>query len=187
MSEALALPPPMSVEEFLAWPGDGVHPRHQLIDGQPVPMSPASWMHSVISAELATRLNNHFRAVGSPCRAGSDPGVQPRAGASRNVRVPDVAVSCGPNPGHLLREPVLLAEILSPSNERETREAVRAYLSIPSVREVLVLASLSVTAELLRRQPDGNWPEEPTLLGANDELVLESFEFRCPLAALYPS
>ena len=104
------------------------------------------------------------------------PGVQPRAGAGRNVRIPDVAVSCARATGHLMREPVFMAEVLSPSNEAETREAVRNYLTIPSVR----------AAELLSRGPDGNWPEDPLPLGPADDIVLESLGFRCPLRALFP-
>ncbi len=115
-----------------------------------------------------------------------EPGVQPHAGASTNIRVPDLAVSCAPGNGHWLEQPVLIVEVLSPSNVRETREAVRAYLTIPSVLEVLVLTAPAVGAELLRREPDGTWPKEPRRLGEGDDLVLESLDFRCPLAALYP-
>ncbi len=176
----------MTADEFLVWPGDGFHKFHQLIDGRPVPLSPASWVHGLVSTELAGYLNAHFRSAASPCRAIVDPGIQPRAGATLNVRIPDVAVSCAPIVGRLMRAPVFCAEVLSPSNESETREAVRNYLTIPSVREVLVLGSLVVAGELLRRGPDGDWPEDPLLLGPDDDIVLQSFGFRHPLAALYP-
>ena len=48
-------------------------------------------------------------------------------------------------------DPVLLVEILSPSNRAETWTNVWAYTTIPSVREILVLHSLRIRAELLRR------------------------------------
>jgi Uma2 family endonuclease len=60
-----------------------------------------------------------------------------------NVRVPDLAVTCealGPD-DLLLREPVVLIEILSPSNIRDTWAAVVRYMTIASVQEILVLHS----------------------------------------------
>jgi Uma2 family endonuclease len=176
----------MDVEPFLAWPGDGVNHRHQLIDGEPVAMDSASWMHGAIVPELAARLRNHLVAQNSRCRVIVEPGVQPRVGASLNVRIPDLAISCRPIAGHLMQEPVLIAEILSPTNARETREAVRAYLSIPSVREIVVISSGEVRCELIRRDAQGAWPPEPGVLGEADTMRLDSFDFACRLADLYP-
>ena len=68
---------------------------------------------------------------------------------------------------HALPDPVLVVEILSPSNETETRENVWAYASIPSVQEILLLRSTEIAAELLRRQADGNWPEQALAIGSD--------------------
>ncbi len=76
--------------------------------------------------------------IGSRAVAGSSghPGVQPRAGAATNVRVPDLAVTCSPVVEHYMAtDPVIIIEILSPSNQHETYEAVRSYLGLPSLRE----------------------------------------------------
>jgi hypothetical protein len=40
-------------------------------------------------------------------------------------------------------------------------------------------------AELLRRRPDGFWPEEPEILGPGDRLTLASIDFTIPVPALY--
>ena len=61
----------------------------------------------------------------------------------------------------MLPDPVVLIEILSPSNEPKTRANIWAYTTIPTVAEIVVLRSTSVAAEVLRRQPDGEWPEQP--------------------------
>lgn len=82
-------------------------------------------------------------------------------------------------------QPVLLVEILSPSNERETRANVWAYATIPSVREILLVRSTRVEAELLRRRDDGSWPEQPELIQADDALELAGFGFTVKLRALY--
>jgi len=104
------------------------------------------------------------------------------------MRVPDLAVTCSPAlPGdNALRDPVLLIEILSPSNRAETWTNVWSYTTIPSVREILVLRSTSVGADLLRRGPDSTWPERPQAI-EQDDLVLDSIGYTGPIAAFYRS
>jgi Uma2 family endonuclease len=80
---------------------------------------------------------------------------------------------------------VLLIEILSPGNEADTRENVWAYASIPSVQEILIVHSTRLAAELLRRQSNAIWPEEPEEVGPNGTLRLESIDLTCPLIDLY--
>ena len=179
------IPVQMSVAEFLAWePGDGR--AWQLVDGTPQAMAPGSVTHGVLQAELASVIRNHLRQQGSPCRAVVTPGVIPHVLASQNVRIPDLAVTCSASDLQqaVLTEPVLLAEILSPSNQAETWANVWAYTTIPSVQEIVVLLSLSVGARVLRRGADGGWPHEPETLTAGD-LVLASIGLRTDLAALY--
>lgn len=84
----------------------------------------------------------------------------------------------------MLTDPVLLVEILSPSNQAETWANVWAYTTIPSVREILIVHSTAVRADLLRRDPDGNWPER-ALTVEDGTLDLRSIDFRIGLAALY--
>jgi hypothetical protein len=75
-------------------------------------------------------------------------------------------------------------EILSPSNRAETWANVWAYTSIPSLREILVLRSEEIGADVLRRQPDGSWPDRAALI-ADGDLALDSIGFSIPLAELY--
>jgi Uma2 family endonuclease len=82
-----------------------------------------------------------------------------------------------------LPDPVLLVEILSPSNQAE-RSNVWTYTSIPSVQKILILHSARIRAELLRRLPDGGWPEQTHPIDDGD-LVLTSIGFRVPMTDLY--
>jgi Uma2 family endonuclease len=179
--------PPMTVEEFLAWPGDGSPHTHQLIEGEPVAMAPASDAHGTIQANLARLIGNHLEARRPGCRAVTEPGIVPRLRSRENVRVPDLAVTCAPPElgRHLVEDPVLVVEMLSPGNARETREAVWSYATLPSVHEILLVRSVGIGAELWRRAPDGSWPAEPALLGPGDALALASVGFEAPLAGLY--
>ena len=78
----------------------------------------------------------------------------------------------------------MLVEILSPTNRPKTWTNVWTYSSIPSVQEILVLHTNPIAAELLRRCADGTWPERVTV-NSDGELVLDSIDFRVPLAELY--
>lgn len=174
----------MSVEEFLAWEPGGW--KWQLVDGEPQAMSPPKRVHGALQAELCRVIGNHLEGISSPCSVITEPGVIPHVLASHNFRIPDLAVTCADvrEEQAALTTPVLLVEIPSVSNHAETWANVWAYTTIPSVREILVLRSLSIGADLLRRQPDGTWPQEPASSTEGD-LVLDSIGLRTALAALY--
>lgn len=83
-----------------------------------------------------------------------------------------------------LTEPVVLIEILSPSNKRQTWSNVWSYATIPSVKEIAVFETESISAKLLRRLPDGSWPMEPELI-EDGEFNSASIDVRFPVAAAY--
>jgi Uma2 family endonuclease len=176
---------PMTVQDFLAWeePWQG---RWQLVDGEPVGMAPASPAHGAIQAELAKLLSIALERRDLPCRVIVAPGVTPRVRSNINFRIPDLGVFCGdfePEQS-ALPEPTMVVEILSPSNEVQTWSNVWTYTTIPGLREILVLRSDRIHAELLRRATDGSWPKEPAAIVGGD-LGLDSLEARFPLVAAY--
>ena len=150
-------------------------------------MAPANATHGIIQARLAFLVTRHLETQAGSCVVVTEPAIQPRVRARSNMRVPDLAVTCSPvEAGQIaLPDPLLIVEILSPTNESETWENVWTYVSIPSVQEVLVVRSASIAADLLRRRADGTWPEEPSQLDAGDSLHLISIDLTCPLADLY--
>jgi len=177
----------MTVAEFTAWDSRDRSGRlWQLRDGIPEAMAPASDAHGAIQGELGALIRNHLLAAGRPCRLLVNPGVTPRVRARDNVRIPDLAVTCAsPDGGKAAPEPVLLIEILSPSNASETWNNVWAYTTIPSVTEILVIDSTAIRAEVLRRDPAGQWPEQPEPLGDGAALELRSIGLSLPLAQAY--
>ncbi len=188
MATALKLPPRhMTVTEFLTWDsGDRSGALWQLRDGEPEMMAPASDAHGTIQAELAYLLTAHLRERGSPCRVVIAPGVIPRVRSAENCLIPDLGITCTPASGaKTLPDPVALIEILSPSNEAETRANVWAYTTIPTVAEIVILRSTAIAAEVLRRRPDGTWPEQAEAIGAEDDLRLDGIGFVVPLRAAY--
>jgi len=181
------LPKRMTLDEFLAWdPSDATGARWQLIDGEPVAMAPAREYHAAIMAEIARLIGNHLADRDSPCRVLSQPGIVPRVRANRNYRIPDLGVTCAPpENGLMVPNAVLLIEILSPSNEADTRSNIWAYTTIPSVREILAVQSTRMEAELLRRDPDGNWPEEPKIVTGRALLTLASIDYATTMSEFY--
>lgn len=177
----------MTVDEFLVWDaGDTTGRRWQLIDGEPVLMAPAADVHGSIQAELIALLRNHLLASGSRCRVVDAPGIVPRVRANENFRVPDLGVTCAPPSGEVMvPEPVLLIEILSPSNEAKTWSNIWAYTTIPSVLEILAVRSTRMEVEVLRRDAEGNWPASPVIVRAPAVLELLSIGFEAPVADLY--
>ena len=185
MSAAVQIPVFMSVEEFMDWEaGDGR--QWQLVDGVPQAMAPASITHGALQAQLSYLLTAHFLQRNGVCRVIANPGVIPRVQSRHNVRIPDLGVTCKPyaDEERTLVEPVVLAEILSPSNQPETWANIWTYTTLPSVQELLILRTAVIGAEVLRRQADGTWPEKPEAF-ANGNLVLESLDFSVPLAEVY--
>jgi Uma2 family endonuclease len=177
----------MTVAEFLDWPGDGSGRTFQLVDGELRAMSPDSATHGTIQSSLSRLIGNALVASGSGCRLVTEPGVITRIRSDINIRVPDLGITRAPDaPGQqALPDPIALIEVLSPGNASDTRDNVWAYTTIPSVSEIVVVHSSRVLAEVLRRDADGHWPEQPEQTGASATLRLESIGVSFPLHEAY--
>jgi hypothetical protein len=79
----------------------------------------------------------------------------------------------------------VLIDILSPYNVSRTRANVRAYTTIATVAEIVVLRSTAIAAEVLRRAPNGEWPQQPDIIDTAGELRLDSIGFAVPLRDAY--
>ncbi len=107
--------------------------------------------------------------------------------ANWNFRIPDLGVTCAPSrPGEIMTpDPVLLVEVLSPGNSQDTYENVRAYATLSSVKEILVVNSTSMRAEVLRRDTSGGWPANPDMIEAGGTIALETISGALVLAERY--
>jgi Uma2 family endonuclease len=177
----------LTLIEFLSWdPGDSSGRGWQLIDGEPLAMAPGSETHGAIQSELIGLLRNHLIERQSPCRVIAKPGIVPRVRAGSELPYPGSRCD--------LRQAIPRPDGVGagaaggspfPSNEADTRANVWAYTTIPSVRELLVVNSTRIETELLRRDPDGAWSEQPELIGPDGTLTLASIELTIRLTALY--
>ena len=187
VSTALKIPPRMTVAEFLTWePPHHWHGLWQLRDGEPEMMAPASDAHGSIQSRLSQLIGMHLDTCGGHCRIVTAPGVVPAERSEDNCLVPDLGITCSPPTGeHLMHQPLVLIEILSPTNVSKTRANVHAYRSISTVAEIVVLHSTAVLAEVLRRAPDGAWLAVPEAVAADGQLRLSSIGFAAPLRDAY--
>ncbi|MGD0432538.1 MAG: Uma2 family endonuclease [Acetobacteraceae bacterium] len=185
MAAALRFSGLMTVDEFLKWDSPGGY-LWQLIDGVPVAMSPPAPLHGAIQSEVTSLIRNHLVEHGKPCTVITTPGVIPRFQSDRNFMVPDMAVTCSRTDitGKSVHEPVLLIEILSPTNHAETWRNVWAYITIPTLREILVIRTASAGVELLCRGDNDAWPDKPREITGGD-FTLSSIGLNLAVTALY--
>jgi Uma2 family endonuclease len=179
------LPYDLTIPEFLAW-ADEQPGRWQLRDGAPEIMAPPGGRHGRIQAELARRIGNHLERLGSRCSVLTGAGVVPAVRSAHTMLVPDIGVTCAPSGDEVaIPDPIVLIEILSRSNAASTRANVEAYKTIATVSEIVVITSWRIAGDILRRLPDGSWPELPETIGSNDPLRIARIGFDEPLHEIY--
>lgn len=174
-------------EDYLAVERESTDVKHEYIAGQVFAMSGGSYEHSLITANLARALGN--RLGGGPCAVLSSD-MRMRIEAADACAYPDVSVLCGEPLFHdarrdVLTNPVLIAEVLSPSTEAYDRGGKFAlYRRLPSLRHYLLVAQDQVAVDVFTRQPDGRW-----LLDAyadpEAEILLEALDCRLSVRELY--
>lgn len=173
----------MTVAEFLRWE-DGTDTRYELLGGEPVAMAPPAVAHGVLASRLAARIDTVLRPR-LPCIVQSEAGIA-RPERDDTCYVADLAVTCTPlQPGQpLMTDPLLIVEILSPgtvAHDRHTK--VPDYRRIESVREILLIDSERIFAEILRRNGK-RWITE-IVQGRDAALSLASIALTVSMSDLY--
>lgn len=186
MTEAARQSQRMTVDEFFAWDSGGHQGKLELVDGVVRAMAPASQTHVMIQGNLVYLIGAHLRARKSPCRVAPEAPVVPKLRPDMNARAPDVAVTCAPpSTATAFPDPVLIIEVLSPGNERDTWESIWACATIPSLEEIVVVESRRVGAQVFRRDANGNWPGEAEEIQAGGALRLTTIDAAFPIEYLY--
>lgn len=170
---------PWTLDEFLAF-DDGTDTRYELFDGQVVAMAPASDVHGALVARLVARIATGLRP---PCEAVIEAGIVPPERADSWYQA-DLAVTCAGLQGQqFIAEPILIAEVLSPSTAATDRERkLPDYRTIASLQDILVVSSTEPRIEHFRRESDG-WKIHD--LRGQGTLRLETFDLTMDLAELY--
>lgn len=152
----------ISVEDYLAGEQDG-QIRHEYIDGVVYAMTGASRRHGLININLAAKLRPQLNKT--PCQLiANDMKVRLEINGKTLFYYPDLVLTCDPEDrdDYFITRPCLIVEILSPNTERfDRREKLLAYITLPSLREYLLVAQDEKRVEVYRRV-QGWLPEEYT-------------------------
>lgn len=184
MDQAKKLGLRMTLDEFLLWDSNDDR-RYELVAGEVVMMAPATEPHGTLVMNLGAFLRPPL-SKRPPCRVVAE-GAITRPGARDRCYHADVVVTCtSPARGRILIEqPLLIAEVLSPSTESTDRRVkVPDYRAIPGLREILLIDQGRAFVELLRRLDGDRWL---TILaiGIDAKVMLESLDLELRLADLY--
>ncbi|WP_430912990.1 Uma2 family endonuclease [Methylobacterium sp. sgz302541] len=150
----------MSLPDYRDWAETRPdHERWELLDGEPVLMSPPSERHQIVVANLIRRLGDLADTKG--CRV--VPGIAVLSAAMNDFApVPDVVVRCGPPlPDGYASDPVLVAEVLSPSTMSLDRgRKTDFYRSIESLKAFLIVYQDEPRVEVWRRGEGTAWRKQ---------------------------
>lgn len=172
----------MTVDQFLDW-DDGTDTRYELYQGLPVAMAPGRQAHQRLQSRLLQRIGGGLRPG---CEVVGEGGIKPSLYGDTFV-IPDLLVTCAPSQpteGYFT-DPILIVEILSPSTAEADREIkLPAYRAMPSVREIVLVSSQRLYAEVHRRLDDTRWL---TILhtAPDAELGLDTVGLTVALGELY--
>jgi Uma2 family endonuclease len=175
----IALLKSMTLEQFLAWE-ERQELRYEFDGVQPVAMTGGSFVHAAIQINLILALGTRLR--GKPCRViGSELKIE----VAGRIRYPDAFVICTPQPGstHVVRDPVAVFEILSPSTSHTDLVLKTAeYRATPSILHYVILEQTHAGAQVFSRR-GADWIAE-TVRDA-DLLRLPEIGIEIPLPELY--
>ena len=172
-----------SAEDYLAWEASQGN-KHEFVGGETFAMAGASDAHVTVAGNLFIALRAHLR--GTPCRT-YIADMKLHVSAADAYFYPDVFVTC--SAADALRpqdkaEPVLVAEVLSPTTAAYDRGAkFAAYRSLPSLQEYVLIDPESPGVEVYRRDASNHWVLYP--YGAQDAAEFASVGLTLPVAQVF--
>lgn len=184
MSSAHQLDNRMTAAEYLEWERQQTE-RHEFVNGEVFLLAGGTRRHNFIAAHVLRSIGNRLESGDSEA-AGSD--MRIHVEATGMYAYPDISVACPPIEGEaddVISNPVLLAEVLSPSTADYDRGGKFAhYRQIPSLREYLVIWQSEARIEHHQRADEGHWILHD-VIGIDAVLELTCFKLQLPLAEIY--
>jgi Uma2 family endonuclease len=174
-----ALRQALTLEQFLVWE-ERQTLRFEFDGWQPVAMTGGTDLHEAIGGTLRALLQGQLR--GKPCRVR---GPTLKIEVMGRIRYPDAFVYCTPVPPAetVIREPVVVFEILSPGTSRTDRiEKLREYQATPSIQRYVILEQDSIAAMVFTRHGDDSTARALT---AGETLEMTEIQVSLPLSDIY--
>jgi Uma2 family endonuclease len=177
----------ISLEDFIA-AAEATDERLEFVDGQIVSMSGASLEHGLIAENVAYALRTRLRTGG--CRVLSQ-GTLVAADGSDDAFLPDVVVFCGDAQRRrlrgtdVLRNPVVLVEVLSPSTTNyDHGRKWESYRGIATLQHYLLVSQDRARVEQYTRHGEHFWHYTETL-GLDSVVQIESVNVSLALKEVY--
>lgn len=160
--------------------------KHEYWRGEVFAMAGASLRHNILVLGIAAELRARLR--GRPCQAiPSD--MKVHIPTKPGFVYPDVSVVCGGaqffgGDEHVITNPVVVVEVLSPSTEAFDRgEKFDGYASVPSIQDFVLVSQLARKIEVFTRRPDGAWLLR--IAREHERAVLPALELELELDDVY--
>lgn len=175
----------MTADAFLIW-NLSQDQKYELVDGVPVPLHAqlsATARHDMIVVNLICLLANRLAGT----RFHPTTSALGLRTAMKRVRRPDVTIeSAAGTPDSLeVREPVVVFEVLSPSNRpSEIVRKIEEYKRHPAIRHIVLVEPGEISVTRLSRSGDGTWTDT-TYVDLADMLMLDPPGVELPLAEIY--
>jgi Uma2 family endonuclease len=159
--------------------------KYEYIEGEAFALGGASLAHNLIKGNLVAALRPPVRRKGGRVL---DESVLLVVRANAFYTYPDVLVTTDPadrRDPYLVRQPLLLAEVLSPATaEYDRTEKFANYQKLPSLRHYLLISQNAWVVEWFRRDDAGQWVY--TLLSTPDDVLeIPDLGLSLPLRELY--
>lgn len=161
--------------------------RHEYVAGHVYAMAGAGKAHNIIALNIAARLRSQLR--GTPCRS-YIADMKVRVARDQAYYYPDVIVTCSDQdtaadaPKDYLTAPSLIVEVLSAGTETvDRREKMRAYATLESLQEYVLVESRSRRVEIYRKLPAGGW--EQWILSPGEPVRLDSVDLTLEFSEIY--
>lgn len=182
---AVKQPDFITVEDYLA--GEEVSSvKHEYLGGTVHAMAGATNQHNTLAVNSLASLHGQLR--GKTCQPfNSDTKVRIEFSDHTRLYYPDAMVVCDSRSAteHFQDRPVVIIEILSDSTRRtDLGEKRDAYLTISSLKVLLLVEHESPTVIAYRRKPEGGFAAEQ-YSGLDAVIPLQEIEASLPLADLY--
>ena len=173
-----------TVEEYFALEAQS-EVRHEYFDGEIFAMAGGTKAHNLITQNITLALRAGLRGKG--CQVFMED-VRLAVQDDFHYTYPDVVVSCDPGDRrdpYLIRQPVLIVEVLSPSTaEYDRSRKFNQYKKIPSLRHYILVSQTAWVLEWFRRDEAGQWIYT-VLSDPADVLEIPDLNLLLPLADVY--
>ena len=174
-------PTPLTDEDFLRW-NEGREGKREFVRGRVLELTGGTLRHAEIMLNLAMLLKQSVSDVSLRVTA-AEFGVRTPAG----IRYPDAVLHRHDGNGRALAtsEPVMVAEILSPSSlSTDFGEKAMEYTALPSLLHYLVLSQDEPRAWLWSRK-DGAFSAPEMLVGSDAIVTLTGLDPTLALSEIY--